>query len=112
MNTLFNCEAYLGCLQGTLTFEFHIYYKSMAQSSFLTHLFPIIVPSIFSADYWFMLLTVGVFVVSYINSFKKDEGVPLLNFKARPGVQLLNFEEGPGVALLNFREVLGSTFRL
>ena len=59
-----------------------------------------------------MLLTVGVFVVSYVNSFKKDEGVPLLNFKARPGVQLLNFEEGPGVALLNFREVLGSTFKL
>ena len=45
MNTLFNSEAYLGCLQGTLTFEFHIYYKSVAQSSFLTHLFPIIVPS-------------------------------------------------------------------
>ena len=28
MNSLFNSEAYLGCMQGTLTFELHIYYKS------------------------------------------------------------------------------------
>ena len=48
-NTLFNTKAYLGCLQGTLTFEFHIYCKSMAQSSLLTHLFPIIVPLMLKA---------------------------------------------------------------
>ena len=36
-----------------------------------------------------------------INSFKKDEGVPLLNFTA-----------GPEVQFLNFREVLGPTFKL
>ena len=34
MNALFNSKAYLGCLQETLTFEFHIYYKSMARYSF------------------------------------------------------------------------------
>ena len=34
INTLFNSEAYLGCLQKTPSFEFHIYYKSMAQPSF------------------------------------------------------------------------------
>ena len=34
MSTLFNSEAHLGCLQGTLTFEYHIYYKSMAQAIF------------------------------------------------------------------------------
>ena len=57
-----------------------------------------------------MLLTVGVFVVSYlkktknqirkklmkyskkINSFKKDKRVPLLNSKAGPEVQLLNLD--------------------
>ena len=49
MNPLLNSEAYLGCFQGTMTFEFHIYYKSMAQSSFLTHLFPITVPSLLKA---------------------------------------------------------------
>ena len=38
-----------------------------------------------------------------MNSLKKGEGVPLLNFGRGPGVLLLNFEEGPGVLLLNFR---------
>ena len=36
-----------------------------------------------------------------MNSLKKGEGVPLLNF-----------EEGPGVPLLNFRRVPGPTFKL
>ena len=31
-----------------------------------------------------------------MNSFKKDEGVPLLNFEGGPGVLLLNFEGVPG----------------
>ena len=35
-----------------------------------------------------------------MNSLKKDEGVPLLNF-----------EEGPGVPLLNFRGVPCPTFK-
>ena len=34
MNTLFNSEGHWGCLQGTLIFGFHCYYKSMAQPSF------------------------------------------------------------------------------
>ena len=38
-----------------------------------------------------------------MNSLKKSEGVPLLNFEGGPGVPLLNFEGGPGVPLLNFR---------
>ena len=38
-----------------------------------------------------------------MNSLKKDEGVPLLNFVGGPRVPLLNFEEGPGVPLLNFK---------
>ena len=42
-----------------------------------------------------------------MNSVKKGEGVPLLNFVGSPEVPLLNFEWGPGVPLLNFR-VLGS----
>ena len=54
-----------------------------------------------------MLLTVGIFVVSYLKKTKnqirkkltkyskKYEVVPLLNFKAGPEVQLLNFEGGP-----------------
>ena len=50
MNTLFNTEAYMGCLQGTFTFEFHIYDKPVAQSSFLTHLIQIIVPSMLEID--------------------------------------------------------------
>ena len=33
MNNLFNSEAYWGCLQGTLIFEFHFYNKSMTHSS-------------------------------------------------------------------------------
>ena len=32
-NTLFNSKAYCGCLQGTLIFEFHFYYKSVTESS-------------------------------------------------------------------------------
>ena len=31
-----------------------------------------------------------------MNSLKKGEGVPLLNFEGGPGVPLLNFEMGPG----------------
>ena len=50
MNTLFNTEAHMGCLQGTFTFEFHIYDKPVAQSSFLTHLIQIIVPSMLEVD--------------------------------------------------------------
>ena len=42
-----------------------------------------------------------------MNSLKKGEGVPLLNFVEGPGVPLLNFEEGPGVPLLNFEGVPG-----
>ena len=37
-----------------------------------------------------------------MNSLKKGEGVPLLNFEGGPGILLLNFEGGPGVSLLNF----------
>ena len=40
-----------------------------------------------------------------MNSLKKGERVPLLNFVGGPGVPLLNFEEGPGVPLLNFEGV-------
>ena len=47
-----------------------------------------------------------------MNSLKKGQGVPLLNFEGGPGVPLLNFEGGPGVPLLNFREgVPGSKFK-
>ena len=42
-----------------------------------------------------------------MNSLKKGEGVPLLNFEGGPGVLLLNFEGGPGVPLLNFDGVSG-----
>ena len=38
-----------------------------------------------------------------MNSLKKGEGLPLLNFEGGPGVPLLNFEGCPGVSLLNFR---------
>ena len=31
-----------------------------------------------------------------MNSLKKGEGVPLLNFESFPGVPLLNLERGPG----------------
>ena len=37
-----------------------------------------------------------------MDSLKKGEGVPLLNFEGGPGVLLLNFEGGPRVPLLNF----------
>ena len=47
-----------------------------------------------------------------MNSLKKGEGVPLLNFEGGPGILLLNFEGGPGVPLLNFRGVPGPTFKL
>ena len=47
-----------------------------------------------------------------INSLKKDEGIPLLNFEEGPEVALLNFEGGPGVPLSNLREVPGQTFKL
>ena len=51
-----------------------------------------------------------------MNSLKKGEGVPLLNFEGSPGVLLLNFEGGPWVPLLNFKKggggVPGSTFKL
>ena len=43
-----------------------------------------------------------------MNSLKKGEGVPLLNFEGGPGVPLLNFEGGPGVPLLNFEMGSGS----
>ena len=36
-----------------------------------------------------------------MNSLKKGEGVPLLNFEGSPGVPLLNFRGVPG-PLLNF----------
>ena len=47
-----------------------------------------------------------------INSLKKGEGVPLLNFEGGPGVPLLNFERGPGVPLLNFWGVPDPSFKL
>ena len=47
-----------------------------------------------------------------MNSLKKGERVPLLNFVGSPGVPLLNFEVGPGVPLLNFRRIPGLTFKL
>ena len=37
-----------------------------------------------------------------MNSLKKGEGVPLLNFVGGPEVPLLNFEGGSGVTPLNF----------
>ena len=36
-----------------------------------------------------------------MNSLKKDEGVPVLNFEGGPGILLLKFEGGPVVPLLN-----------
>ena len=35
-----------------------------------------------------------------MNSFKKGEEVPLLNFEGGPGVLLLNFEGVPGPGIL------------
>ena len=45
-----------------------------------------------------------------MNSLKKGEGIPLLNFVGGPGILLLNFEGSPGAPLLNFRGVPGPTF--
>ena len=50
-------------------------------------------------------------ILKKMNSLKKGEGVPLLNFEGGPGVPLLNFEGDPGVPLLNFRGVPGPTFK-
>ena len=47
-----------------------------------------------------------------MNSLKKSEGFPLLNFEEVPGILLLNFEGGPGVPFLNFRGVPGPIFKL
>ena len=47
-----------------------------------------------------------------MNSLKKGEGVPLLNFDEGPGVPLLNFEGNPEVPLLNLRAVAGPVFKL
>ena len=46
-----------------------------------------------------------------MNSLKKGEGVPLLNFEGGPGVTLLNLERGPGVTLLNLRGFPRPTFK-
>ena len=43
-----------------------------------------------------------------MNSLKKGEGVPLLNFVGGPKTPLLNFEGDPGVPLLNFEAGPGS----
>ena len=47
-----------------------------------------------------------------MNSLKKGEMAPLLNFEGGPRILLLNFDGGPGVPLLNFREISGPTFKL
>ena len=47
-----------------------------------------------------------------MNSLKKSEGVPLLNFDGGPEVPLLNFEGNPEVPLLNLRAVAGPAFKL
>ena len=47
-----------------------------------------------------------------MNSLKKGEAVPFLNFVGGPGTPLLNFEAGPGILLLKFKGVLGPIFRL
>ena len=47
-----------------------------------------------------------------MNSLKKTEGVPVLNFEGGPGVPLLNFERGPVVPLLNFRGIPSPTLNL
>ena len=38
-----------------------------------------------------------------VDSLKKGEGVPLLNFEGGSGVPLLNFEGTPGIPRLNSR---------
>ena len=43
-----------------------------------------------------------------MNSLKKDEGVPLLNFEGGLGVLLLNFRGGSRLPLLNFEGDSGS----
>ena len=45
-----------------------------------------------------------------MNSLKKGEGVPLLNFVEVPEVPILNVGVGPGVPLLNFRGCPGFHF--
>ena len=47
-----------------------------------------------------------------MNSLKKGEGVPLLNFEGGARILLLNFERGPGVLPLNFRGLPRHTFKL
>ena len=49
-------------------------------------------------------------ILRKMNSLKKGEGVPLLNFGGGPGIVLLNFEGGSVVPLLNFRGGPGSHF--
>ena len=49
-------------------------------------------------------------ILKKMNSLKKGEGVPLLNFGGGPGIVLLNFEGGSVVPLLNFRGGPGSHF--
>ena len=51
-------------------------------------------------------------ILKKMNSLKKGQRVPLLNFVRSPGVPLLNFEVGPGVPLLNFRRIPGPIFKL
>ena len=43
-----------------------------------------------------------------MNSLKRGESVPLLNFDGDPRVPLSNFKKGPGVPLLNFEWGPGS----
>ena len=47
-------------------------------------------------------------ILKKMNSLKKGEGVPLLNFEGGPGILLLNFEGGSGVPLLNYEGGPGS----
>ena len=47
-----------------------------------------------------------------MNSLKKGDGFPLLNFEEGPGVPPLNFGWGPEVQSLNFRGMPGPTFKL
>ena len=47
-------------------------------------------------------------ILKKINSLKKGEEVPLLNFEGGPGIVLLNFEGGSGAPLLNYEGGPGS----
>ena len=47
-----------------------------------------------------------------MNSLKKGEEVPLLNFEWSSLVPVLNFEGGLGVPLLNFKGIPSPTFKL